>query len=438
MIAPSSGRCRPGRGAAPTLARTVPRHETTRADVSASFRPASGRSRRARQTLARYLFGPRTPMMNTRRGLLAVTLLAAVAAPSTGRAQAGNSRVFGDLLKRIPERSNALMLLNVDGLFDSPMGRREGWREKALANHRGGLGLAADVSRAAVAVGLDFHSMQERWKVGIVQLRRDVPVKLDDLADPGGGLRRDDREHAGRLDPARPVLLRLPGQPRRVRLPGRAQRPRRLVPVGPLAPPELSPRVGRPGHLPGRRRRPDRPRLRPGRRRLRPDGRALAQHVRRDQEDLHRPQAPRAAAGERQVGVPDRQGRPGDRGEPADRLRPRGRLHHPGGPGADPRPPGRFRCRAARDEDLAAGLRQEDRGRDERPAVGGLGAQGPQHGPRAPPVGRPPSPASTAAAPAPPPRGPRRRRRTRRRPPTSGPSPTTSAPRRRTSGRSPR
>ena len=106
---------------------------------------------------------------------------------SVRRAQTGNSRVFGDLLKRIPEQSNALMLVNVDGLFDSPMGRRENWRQKALANHRGGLGLAADVSKAAVAVGMDFHSMQERWKVGLVQLRRDVPVKLDDLAAREGG-----------------------------------------------------------------------------------------------------------------------------------------------------------------------------------------------------------------------------------------------------------
>ena len=125
--------------------------------------------------------------MNGCRGLLVVILLTAVAAPSTGWAQAGNSRVFGDLLKRVPERSNALMLVNVDGLFDSPMGRREGWREKAQANHRGGLGLSADVSKTAVAVGLNFHSMQERWKVGLVQLRRDVPLKLDDLAAREGG-----------------------------------------------------------------------------------------------------------------------------------------------------------------------------------------------------------------------------------------------------------
>src|SRR3712207_7899151 len=56
-----------------------------------------------------------------------------------------------DLLRRIPERSDVLLLVNVDGLFNSPMGRRENWRQEALANRRGGLGLAADVSKVAVA-----------------------------------------------------------------------------------------------------------------------------------------------------------------------------------------------------------------------------------------------------------------------------------------------
>src|SRR3954467_1985717 len=124
--------------------------------------------------------------MNLRRSLLATALLTAVAVPSPGRAQPGNSRVFGELLKRIPGQSNVLLLVNVDGLFDSPMGRRENWRQQALANHHGRLGLAADVPKLAVAVGMDFHTMQERWKVGIVQLRRDVPVKLDDLANREG------------------------------------------------------------------------------------------------------------------------------------------------------------------------------------------------------------------------------------------------------------
>jgi hypothetical protein len=113
--------------------------------------------------------------------------LGIVAVSSPARAQSGNSRVFGDLLKRIPEQANALMLVNLDGLFDSPMGRRENWRQEAVENFRNRFGLAAEFSKFAVAVGLDFNSMQERWKVGMVQLRHDVPIKLERQAAHEGG-----------------------------------------------------------------------------------------------------------------------------------------------------------------------------------------------------------------------------------------------------------
>ena len=197
--------------------------------------------------------------MSARRYMLAVTFLIASAVPTSGQAQTGNSRVFGDLLKRIPEQSNVLMLVNVDGLFDSPMGRRENWRQKALANHEGGLGLAAEVSKVAVAVGMDFHSMQEQWKIGIVQLRRDVPVKLDDLANREGGYVETIENTPVAWTPRGFYLFDFPDN-----LVGFASPTDRkglvgLVPVGPLAPSEFSAGLRRPGHLPGRRRRPDRP-----------------------------------------------------------------------------------------------------------------------------------------------------------------------------------
>jgi hypothetical protein len=126
--------------------------------------------------------------MTVRASAFAVTFfIALVALPTSGRAQSGNSRVFGDLLKRIPEQANALMLVNLDGLFDSPMGRRENWREKAVQDFHNRFGLAAEFSRIAVAVGLDFNSMQERWKVGMVQLRHDVQIKLENRAAHEGG-----------------------------------------------------------------------------------------------------------------------------------------------------------------------------------------------------------------------------------------------------------
>src|SRR3954447_23212916 len=125
--------------------------------------------------------------MKVRHLCPAALMVAALAASTPAQAQPGNSRVFGDLLKRIPEQANALMFVDVDGLFDSPMGRREDWRREALEHQRGRFGLAPEFSKIAVAVGLDFNSMQERWKVGMVQLRHDVPIRLEDQAAREGG-----------------------------------------------------------------------------------------------------------------------------------------------------------------------------------------------------------------------------------------------------------
>jgi hypothetical protein len=119
--------------------------------------------------------------------LVATFFIGLVAISYPGRAQSGNSRVFGELLKRIPEQANVLMLVNVDGLFDSPMGRRENWRQQVVENARDRFGLAGEFSKSAVAVGLDFSSTAERWKVGMVELRRDVPINLERQAAREGG-----------------------------------------------------------------------------------------------------------------------------------------------------------------------------------------------------------------------------------------------------------
>ena len=80
-----------------------------------------------------------------------------------------------------------MMLVDVDGLFNSAMGKRENWREEVLAKQKGGFGLAPEISKVAVSVGMNFSTMDEQWKVGLVELRRDVPIKLEDLAIREGG-----------------------------------------------------------------------------------------------------------------------------------------------------------------------------------------------------------------------------------------------------------
>src|SRR4051794_11607042 len=120
------------------------------------------------------------------RWLITATLLVALTASPAARAQSGNSRVFGDLLKRIPQQSNALMLVNVDGLYDSPMGRRENWREHAKGNRPDRLGLSPSITKFAVALGMDFQSMNERWRIGMAQFRP-APPSRGAIANREGG-----------------------------------------------------------------------------------------------------------------------------------------------------------------------------------------------------------------------------------------------------------
>jgi hypothetical protein len=126
--------------------------------------------------------------MNLRRLLtfVALALAAVITSPPTALAQTGSSRVFGDLLKRIPKQSNTLLLVNAEGLYESPMGRRENWRAQAAENRPDRLGLTPDVTKIAVAMSMDFQTMQERWKIGMAQ-HKVAPGKLDALAIREGG-----------------------------------------------------------------------------------------------------------------------------------------------------------------------------------------------------------------------------------------------------------
>jgi hypothetical protein len=97
--------------------------------------------------------------------LLAIAFLAATAPAQTA------SRKYGELLKRIPEQSNVLLLVDVDGLFRSPLGQSEGWQARAASQSARGLGLSAEVSKVVVAANLDLQSLDENWKLGMAEVR---------------------------------------------------------------------------------------------------------------------------------------------------------------------------------------------------------------------------------------------------------------------------
>ena len=116
----------------------------------------------------------------------AATMILCLVTGNDLRAQSEGSRLFGDLLQRIPDPTNALLLINADGLFDSAMRVRDNWREKAKENAGGLLGIGPDASKVVVAVGVDFQTMDEQWRVGMAQYKTDLP-SLEEVASREGG-----------------------------------------------------------------------------------------------------------------------------------------------------------------------------------------------------------------------------------------------------------
>ena len=114
--------------------------------------------------------------------VLAALFLAAIAEPTLAQ----KPKKFDDLLRRVPQEANAMLLVDVDALFDSPLGRREQWREKSVDRPTGVLGVSADAARFAVAAGVDLTTGEERWKIGMLATHANPP-SLQTLAAREGG-----------------------------------------------------------------------------------------------------------------------------------------------------------------------------------------------------------------------------------------------------------
>jgi hypothetical protein len=126
--------------------------------------------------------------MKSHINLVAALLsVAAVAAAAQGQ---GVSRKYGELLKRLPDQANVLLLVDAENLFQTPMGRREKWQQQARERPNGVLGLRGDMSKIAVAMSLDIVTLDERWKLGMVETPSDPPEIARLAAREGGYVER--------------------------------------------------------------------------------------------------------------------------------------------------------------------------------------------------------------------------------------------------------
>jgi hypothetical protein len=102
------------------------------------------------------------PCLKTCFTPLLVALLAALSSPPAAKAQ------FEQLLTKIPSSANAVVLLDAERLFASPLGVREGWKDKYEQSFASGLvTMSPDTQRLVLATQLDYEFMKPQWEVAV-------------------------------------------------------------------------------------------------------------------------------------------------------------------------------------------------------------------------------------------------------------------------------
>src|SRR5262245_9729572 len=80
---------------------------------------------------------------------------------------------FDDLLAKIPMSANAVVLLDAERLFASPIGVREGWKNKYEQSFAAGLvTMSPDTQRLVLAAQLDYEFMKPQWEAAIADFDR--------------------------------------------------------------------------------------------------------------------------------------------------------------------------------------------------------------------------------------------------------------------------
>src|SRR5262245_50824311 len=82
---------------------------------------------------------------------------------------------YEDLLKAVPNRANAVFLINVRAIQRSTMGINRNWAEKQRRNYLGGLtNLPPTVTRLVVGEQLDTTALQPSWRIALVDLSEPI------------------------------------------------------------------------------------------------------------------------------------------------------------------------------------------------------------------------------------------------------------------------
>jgi hypothetical protein len=93
---------------------------------------------------------------------------------------------FNDLVRRVPDRPNTVMMLDVARAYSSPMSEKEQWRGKMLKAFESGMIMVPpNASRFVLASQLDLDAMQPIWEVALLNV--DEEISIPELAQKRGG-----------------------------------------------------------------------------------------------------------------------------------------------------------------------------------------------------------------------------------------------------------
>jgi hypothetical protein len=119
-------------------------------------------------------------LSKTSLSCLGVTLAAFVLLASPASAD------FRSLVARVPSDANALVLIDVEGVLNSPLGVREGWKAKMAKTYaEKPLIIPPDASRVVMAALIDTNHVESIWEVSLMDVTR--PPSLDLMARAEGG-----------------------------------------------------------------------------------------------------------------------------------------------------------------------------------------------------------------------------------------------------------
>jgi hypothetical protein len=93
---------------------------------------------------------------------------------------------FQELVNQIPRAANAVVLLNMERFKSSPLGIKEGWKEKVEKAFEAGLvRVPPQATRFVLASQIDYEFKEPLWEAAVVDL--DQGLSMGQLADLRGG-----------------------------------------------------------------------------------------------------------------------------------------------------------------------------------------------------------------------------------------------------------